>query len=98
MAQQHINYGASPNDGTGDTLRASQQKAESNFNELYAMVNGGFSKTQQWTGSDITVPAGFSGTVYNISGSKFVTYSVAGTNLTPETGAESGDILLLTAQ
>jgi len=36
MAQQHINYGASPNDGTGDTLRVSQIKAESNFNELYA--------------------------------------------------------------
>ena len=36
MSQQHINYGASPNDGTGDTLRVSQIKAESNFNELYA--------------------------------------------------------------
>jgi len=35
MAQQHINYGSSPNDGTGDTLRVSQIKAESNFNELY---------------------------------------------------------------
>lgn len=36
MAQQHLNVGASPNDGTGDTLRASQIKAESNFTELYA--------------------------------------------------------------
>lgn len=35
MAQQHINYGSSPNDGTGDTLRVSQVKAELNFNELY---------------------------------------------------------------
>lgn len=35
MAQQHINYGSSPNDGTGDTLRVSQVKTESNFNELY---------------------------------------------------------------
>jgi len=35
MAQQHINY-SSPNDGLGDTLRTSQVKAESNFNELYA--------------------------------------------------------------
>lgn len=34
MAQQHINY-STPNDGLGDTLRASQIKAESNFNELY---------------------------------------------------------------
>ena len=35
MAQQHINY-STPNDGLGDTLRASQVKSESNFNELYA--------------------------------------------------------------
>lgn len=35
MAQQHINV-STPNDGLGDTLRASQVKAESNFNELYA--------------------------------------------------------------
>lgn len=35
MAQQHINYSL-PNDGLGDTLRVSQIKAESNFNELYA--------------------------------------------------------------
>ena len=36
MAQQHLNVGTTANDGTGDTLRASQIKAESNFNELYA--------------------------------------------------------------
>jgi len=35
MAQQHINY-STPNDGLGDTLRTSQVKSESNFNELYA--------------------------------------------------------------
>lgn len=35
MAQQHINY-SQPNDGLGYTLRDSQVKAESNFNELYA--------------------------------------------------------------
>lgn len=40
MAQQHINVGTSANDGTGDTLRASQQKAESNFTELYAIAGG----------------------------------------------------------
>jgi hypothetical protein len=35
MAQQHINF-SQPNDGLGDTLRESQIKAESNFNELYS--------------------------------------------------------------
>jgi acetyltransferase-like isoleucine patch superfamily enzyme len=33
--KQVINVGASSNDGTGDTLRVSQQKANSNFTELY---------------------------------------------------------------
>jgi hypothetical protein len=35
MAKQTINVGTSANDGTGDTLRASQQKAVNNFNDLY---------------------------------------------------------------
>jgi hypothetical protein len=35
MAKQVINVGASSNDGTGDTLRVSQQKANANFTELY---------------------------------------------------------------
>jgi len=37
MAQQIVNVGASANDGTGDTLRASQQKANANFTELYGI-------------------------------------------------------------
>jgi len=36
MAQQHLNVGTTSNDGTGDTLRASQIKVEANFDELYA--------------------------------------------------------------
>jgi len=35
MAKQVINVGSSSNDGTGDTLRVSQQKANANFTELY---------------------------------------------------------------
>lgn len=35
MSQQIINVGSSPNDGTGDVLRVSQQKANANFTELY---------------------------------------------------------------
>ena len=33
--KQVINVGSSSNDGTGDTLRVSQQKANANFTELY---------------------------------------------------------------
>ena len=40
MAQQIINVGALPNDGTGDPLRTAYQKANANFTELY----GGFAQ------------------------------------------------------
>jgi hypothetical protein len=40
MAQQIVNVGAAANDGTGDTLRASQQKANANFTELYGIAGG----------------------------------------------------------
>lgn len=40
MAQQIINIGTTPNDGTGDTLRESQRKANENFTELYGMSGG----------------------------------------------------------
>ena len=39
MAQQIINVGSAPNDGTGDTLRNSQIKANANFTELYNAVD-----------------------------------------------------------
>lgn len=35
MAQQVINVGAAPNDGTGDPLRTAMTKANANFSELY---------------------------------------------------------------
>lgn len=40
MSQQIINVGTSANDGTGDTLRLSQQKANDNFTELFAGLGG----------------------------------------------------------
>lgn len=36
MAQQTINLGTTPNDGTGDTLRSGGDKINDNFDELYA--------------------------------------------------------------
>lgn len=45
MAQQIVNVGAAANDGTGDTLRLSQQKANANFTELYGIA--GSSSTLQ---------------------------------------------------
>lgn len=39
MAKQVINIGTTSNDGTGDTLRNSMSKANSNFTELYDKVS-----------------------------------------------------------
>lgn len=39
MAQQTINLGSAPNDGTGDTLRQGGDKANDNFSELYKRYN-----------------------------------------------------------
>lgn len=45
MAQEIINIGSAPNDGTGDNLRSSFEKTNSNFTELY-------------TGKENTITAG----------------------------------------
>ncbi|NBS68633.1 hypothetical protein EBT31_06920 [bacterium] len=41
MAQQTINVGAAPNDGTGTPLRTAFQYTNSNFSELYTALGGG---------------------------------------------------------
>ena len=41
MAQQTIGLGASPNDGTGDTLRDAGAKINANFTELYGIGGAG---------------------------------------------------------
>ena len=43
MAQQTINVGSTPNDGTGDQLRSAMIKVQNNFSELYGNVTLGFS-------------------------------------------------------
>ena len=40
MAKQIINTGVVPNDGTGDSLRDSFNKVNSNFTEIYNYTNG----------------------------------------------------------
>lgn len=50
MAQQIINVGSTPNDGTGDLLRNSQVKANANFTELYSTKLDGVT-----AGTNITI-------------------------------------------
>ena len=39
MAQQHLDIGTAPNDGTGDDLRTAGSKIEANFNDLYGLTS-----------------------------------------------------------
>lgn len=41
MAQQIVNIGTVPNDGTGDTLRVGMNKINENFAEIYAVLQSG---------------------------------------------------------
>lgn len=47
MAQQIINIGAAPNDGTGDTIRNSFDKTNDNFNELYDFSSDNIVRVKQ---------------------------------------------------
>lgn len=51
MTQQTINVGAAANDGTGDTIRDSFIKTNSNFTELYAAELGGAYTTVTYAAS-----------------------------------------------
>lgn len=55
MAQQVINVGAAPNDGTGDAIRTAYQKCNNNFGELY-------------TRFQTTIPSSSTGTVGDVAG------------------------------
>jgi hypothetical protein len=69
MAQQTINVGTSPNDGTGTPLRTAFQYTNSNFSELYTALGGGTglpgATTQVIFNDGGTNLAGDAGLVYN---------------------------------
>lgn len=52
MAQQTINLGASPNDGTGDDARVGGAKINENFAELYGKFFGNYGATRAPTATD----------------------------------------------
>jgi hypothetical protein len=79
MAQQTINIGAAPNDGTGDNPRAAFDKANQNFTELYAA-----DATLQPLDADLTALAALTGTntIYYRNAANSWAAVTIGTNLT----------------
>jgi len=61
MAQQVINIGSAPNDGTGDPLRTAFDKCNDNFTELYSGGGG----TGSVSSVSVVAANGVSGTVSN---------------------------------
>ena len=96
MAQQTINTGTSPNDGTGDPLQTAFDKCNDNFTELYNADVAGYSNISNGTsnvkiassGGNVTVGVGGTGNVAvfattgeYITGLLSVTGNITGGNL-----------------
>jgi hypothetical protein len=71
MAQQIINIGAAPNDGTGDTIRNSFDKVNDNFSEAYSFTGWGHYLDSTYTsGSPLSILSGVRATLTNNAVSK----------------------------
>lgn len=99
MAQQTINIGTSPNDGTGDPLRNAFNKANLNFTELYAMPSGADNYVDNFSGDGSTVAFTLSNSVANENDTNIYisgvyqskdNYTVSGTTLTFSTAPPNG--------
>lgn len=87
MAQQTINIGAAPDDGTGDNLRTGGQKINDNFTELYGLAGPGPTGPAGPTGNDgATGPTGADSTVAGPTGAIGPT-GVTGAGVAGPTGA-----------
>ena len=97
MAQQNINYGAAPNDGTGDLYRNAMIKVQNNFTDLYtnkvdkaatiALTGGATGTATALAGATVVIPI----TDLNMGSATAGTLAVArgGTGVTTSTGTGS---------
>lgn len=66
MAQEIINVGALPNDGTGDPLRVAYQKINENFDQLFSAASQYVSKIIAGSGVSISPTSGFGDVTINM--------------------------------
>ena len=77
MAKQTINLGSSPNDGTGDNLRAGGDKINDNIDELYTALGDG---------TDLKI------VVSGASSNQILQWSTSNSRFEPTASAAAGDI------
>ena len=79
MAQQTINTGSEPNDGTGDPLRNAFTKANENFTELYSGAGvANDSITYSKLGSEYTTSAAVAASDVDFSTAQVFTKTLSG--------------------
>ena len=82
MAQQNINPGSFPNDGTGDPLRTAFIKTEENFTDLYDQLGSSFPFTSSVDSpAQIVGSGGTEGTILGITGSLEVTQDITASSI-----------------
>jgi len=90
MAQETINIGTSPNDGTGDPLRNAFNKANLNFTELYGGAGvGDDSVTYAKLGTEFTTSAALATNV-DFSTAQVFTKTLSGDTTLTFSNAEIG--------
>jgi hypothetical protein len=90
MAQETINIGTSPNDGTGDPLRNAFNKANLNFSELYGGAGvGDDSVTYAKLGTEFTTSAALATNV-NFATAQVFTKTLSGDTTLTFSNAEIG--------
>lgn len=66
MAQEIINVGALPNDGSGDPLRVAYQKINVNFDQLFAAASSYVAKIIAGSGVTISPTSGIGEVTINL--------------------------------
>jgi hypothetical protein len=66
MAQEIINVGTLPNDGTGDPLRVAYEKINENFDQLFAAASSYVSKIIAGSGVTISPTTGIGNVTINL--------------------------------
>ena len=82
MAQQIINIGSAPNDGTGDPIRTAMTKTNNNFSEFYSVFSPNTSTNNVTVANNLTVSSNLTVNSITVGNNVFVTGRVNSASFT----------------